>query len=91
MRTRTNREMLRDVTRAAPPLAAPFERLTGDFERAWYGHADPGSDGFERARSSYEHVVEGAPATAAAEPVTALATPPAKPAAHNGDSMGGDA
>ena len=68
MRTRTNQEMLRDVAGAAPALAAPFATLTGDFERAWYGHADPGAAGFEHARTSYERVVEGA---------AGVSTPPA--------------
>jgi hypothetical protein len=85
MRTRTNREMLRDVTASAPAAAVPFEALTGDFERAWYGHADPGADGFERARGAYIRVVgdsgalaepEGA-ATAAPDPGPAPATAPA--------------
>jgi hypothetical protein len=60
MRTRTNHEMLRDVAAARPALAAPFEALTSDFERAWYGHAEPGRPGFERARAVYEKVVEAA-------------------------------
>ena len=68
MRTRTNREMLRDVTDAAPAIAPPFESLTGDFDRAWYGHADPGAEGFAHARSSYERVVSD-PATPAAAPI----------------------
>ena len=62
MRTRTNLEMLRDVSAADPELAAPFAALTRDFERAWYGHGDPGAPGFEHARASYERIVIGAPA-----------------------------
>jgi hypothetical protein len=61
MRTRTNREMLRDVTAASPTGAPAFGRLTSDFESAWYGHADPGGAGFFRARESYETLVTGVP------------------------------
>lgn len=59
MRTRTNLEMLRDVTAAAPALAGSFATLTREFERVWYGHAEPGEPGFERARAVYERVVQG--------------------------------
>jgi hypothetical protein len=69
MRTRTNREMLRDVAASAPALAVSFEALTGDFDRAWYGHADPGADGFEHARGAYVRVV--APEASAAPPASA--------------------
>jgi len=62
MRTRTNLEMLRDVAAAAPDLAGPFEALTREFERDWYGHADPGSAGFERARCEYGRIVDAAAA-----------------------------
>jgi len=57
MRTRTSLEMLRDLSAASPGLAPVFERLTADFESAWYGHTDPGGVGFDRARESYEAVV----------------------------------
>lgn len=64
MRTRTNREMLRDVRAAAPLLEEPFARLTDAFEQAWYGHADPGSRGFEAARATYEVLLRSADAAA---------------------------
>jgi hypothetical protein len=81
MRTRTNREMLRDVTASAPELAAPFEDLTTDFERAWYGHAEPGPVGFDRARGAYEQVVCGAVAPAPPEPEPELG--PERPATYD--------
>jgi hypothetical protein len=69
MRTRTNLEMLRDVTAAAPDLAGAFASLTDVFERTWYGHAEPGGAGFERARAQYERVVtESSPDRGAASP-----------------------
>jgi hypothetical protein len=64
MRTRTNQEMLRDVEVGSPALAPAFGRLTSDFEAAWYGHADPGGNGFSRARVSYESVVDAPDAMA---------------------------
>jgi hypothetical protein len=78
MRTRTNHEMLRDVARSAPSLAPSFEHLTDDFERAWYGHADPGAAGFVSAIGVYEQLVADAPR--ASEPVVEGAA-----------QMGGDA
>jgi hypothetical protein len=86
MRTRTSLEMLRDVAAAAPALAGPFESLTGDFERAWYGHADPGGAGFEHARVAYERVVARAsrPAASPASPPATSPAPPAPPAAPAG-------
>lgn len=57
MRTRTNHEMLRDVSSAAPELQQPFSELTDRFERAWYGHGDPGHEGFAEASRSYQLLV----------------------------------
>ena len=73
MRTRTNREMLRDVVAAAPAAAPAFEELTCEFERAWYGHADPGTAGFDHAREEYVRVI-GAARDAA--PAPAVVTDP---------------
>jgi hypothetical protein len=64
MRTRTNHEMLRDVRRSAPALAPSFENLTDEFERAWYGHADPGADGFVSASRVYQALLSDAPPAA---------------------------
>lgn len=60
VRTRTNHEMLREVRAAAPELAPAFGRLTDEFEIAWYGHADPGDDGFAQARATYATLLASA-------------------------------
>jgi hypothetical protein len=60
MRTRTDSELLRDVRRALPAAVPALTDLTDRFELAWYGHADPGDDGFEAARRAYVGVLEAA-------------------------------
>lgn len=57
-RTRTDAELLRDVRASAPAVAGPLEQLTHGFESAWYGHLDPGPDGFTAARAAYADVLD---------------------------------
>jgi hypothetical protein len=52
-RTRTNAELLADLGSVAPPVLPPLSALSTRFERAWYGHAEPGADGYARARDYY--------------------------------------
>lgn len=59
-RTRTDAELLREARASSPAAAAPLERLTGGFEEAWYGHADPGDEGFRDARAAYGDVLDAA-------------------------------
>lgn len=59
-RTRTNNELLADLEPVAPPVVPPMTDLSGDFERAWYGHADPGESGFAEARERYRASVRSA-------------------------------
>lgn len=56
-RTRTNAELLGDVGSSRPALRAPLASLAGMFEPAWYGHIDPGEDGFRAAREVYVALV----------------------------------
>ena len=56
-RTRTDAELLAEVAPAAPRAHPALSLLTADFERAWYGHADPGVEGFARARELYGQVI----------------------------------
>ncbi|MBE0476599.1 MAG: DUF4129 domain-containing protein [Coriobacteriia bacterium] len=56
-RTRTDAELLADVGPAAAAALGPLAELTGRFERAWYGHADPGAAGFADARERYREVL----------------------------------
>jgi hypothetical protein len=56
-RTRTNAELLRDVRLASEPLSGPLGELCRVFEPAWYGHLDPGPDGWTAARTSYDAIV----------------------------------
>lgn len=64
-RTRTDAELLAEVV-ASPAVHAPLSALTALFERAWYGHADPGESGFAEARGRYGEVVSAADASARA-------------------------
>lgn len=59
-RTRTNAELLADLAPVAPPVHAPLAELSATFERAWYGHADPGSEGFVAARARYRESLKHA-------------------------------
>lgn len=65
-RTRTNGELLSELSSAHPPLAGALAPLSGAFERAWYGHADPGEAGFAEARGHYA-AVESAAAVASSD------------------------
>lgn len=53
VRARTNAELLASAAASLPATGPVFGELTERFERAWYGHADPGADGYDGARSSY--------------------------------------
>jgi hypothetical protein len=59
-RTRTNAELLGDLAPVAPPVLPPLAELSATFERAWYGHADPGAEGFAEARERYRTSVRAA-------------------------------
>jgi hypothetical protein len=59
-RTRTNAELLADLEPVAPPVLPPLTTLSDDFERAWYGHADPGEAGFDAARERYRESLRSA-------------------------------
>ncbi len=59
-RTRTNAELLADLAPAAPPVVPPLSELSSQFERAWYGHADPGERGYGEARERYRASVRSA-------------------------------
>lgn len=52
-RTRTDGELLADVALARPETLPPLAELCGAFEPAWYGHIDPGADGYAAARAVY--------------------------------------
>ncbi|MCL4079397.1 DUF4129 domain-containing protein [Coriobacteriia bacterium Es71-Z0120] len=52
-KTRTTAEILRDVAEHAPAAHRPLAALAAAFEPAWYGHQDPGRDGYERARQAF--------------------------------------
>lgn len=66
---RTNGELLLEIRPAAPHVYEPLARLCGVFEMAWYGHHEPGSEGYASARDEYAQVLarlaeEPAPASA---------------------------
>ncbi|MCX8007963.1 MAG: DUF4129 domain-containing protein [Coriobacteriia bacterium] len=52
-RTRTTSEILHDLAERAPHAHPALAALAGVFEPAWYGHRDPGPDGYAAARCSY--------------------------------------
>ncbi len=52
-RTRTNGELLAEVRVALPQVAGTLGGLAGSFERAFYGHVDPGEDGYRDALAAY--------------------------------------
>lgn len=62
-RTRTDGELLAEVAAAAPRVHAPLAPLTQLFERAWYGHVDPGEPGFGEARARYAEALAAADAS----------------------------
>jgi len=55
---RTNGELLLEIKPAAPHVYEPLAALCGAFERAWYGHHEPGSEGYALARAEYARVLE---------------------------------
>jgi len=55
-RTRTNAELVAEVTEAAPAVAPALRALSDEFEVAWYGHRDPGDEGYRAARGHFEDV-----------------------------------
>lgn len=59
-RTRTTAEILRDVLDRAEAAHAPLAALSALFEPAWYGHWDPGADGYATARKAYLEVAAAA-------------------------------
>lgn len=63
-RTRTTAEILGDVLERGSAAHAPLAALAALFEPAWYGHADPGPDGFAAARAAYLEVDAAAAAVA---------------------------
>ncbi len=60
MRTRTNAELLADVSPVSPEVAGPLRGLSDAFEAAWYGRIEPGASGYSAARHSYDAVLEAA-------------------------------
>jgi hypothetical protein len=57
-RTRTDGELLADVALARPDTLPSLAELCGAFEPAWYGHIDPGADGYATAREVYTALME---------------------------------
>ncbi|MDO8987355.1 MAG: DUF4129 domain-containing protein, partial [Coriobacteriia bacterium] len=55
---RTNGELLLEIRPTAPLVYEPLAALCALFERAWYGHHDPGSTGFAEARIFFSQVLE---------------------------------
>jgi hypothetical protein len=56
-RTRTSAELVADVAAARPAVRTPLGGLVALFEPAWYGHTDPGAEGYRSARACYDEVV----------------------------------
>lgn len=65
-RTRTNNELIAEVKAGVPHAAVPLRRLALSFERAFYGHVDPGPDGYRAALRDYRQLQAAATATATA-------------------------
>jgi len=55
---RTNGELLLEIRPAAPHVYEPLAALCALFERAWYGHHEPGGDGYTLAREEFTRVLE---------------------------------
>jgi len=55
---RTNGELLLEIRPAAPHVYEPLAALCDVFERAWYGHHEPGSEGYASAREDFTRVLE---------------------------------
>jgi len=54
---RTNGELLLEIRPTAPRVYEPLAALCSEFERSWYGHHDPGAQGFDRARVLFASVL----------------------------------
>lgn len=50
---RTNGELLLEIRPTAPEVYEPLAALCVEFERSWYGHHEPGAEGFDRSRELY--------------------------------------
>lgn len=87
-RTRTNAELLADLEPAAPPVVPPLSALSARFERAWYGHDDPGRDGYAEARDGYEASLSAAERAAAEKRAAAAAADTARPASSAEGGVG---
>ncbi len=58
-RTRTNAELIADLTESRVALSAlpRLIELSGAFERAWYGHQEPGESGWRSALDCFDAVI----------------------------------
>lgn len=54
---RTNGELLLEIRPTAPQVYEPLAALCAEFERSWYGHHDPGPQGFDRSRTLFASVL----------------------------------
>jgi hypothetical protein len=59
-RTLTAAELIAATAPEVPEARAPLMGLSSAFELAWYGHRDPGPEGYARARDSHLAVVAAA-------------------------------
>jgi hypothetical protein len=53
-RTRTNGELLSEVRAVLTQAHVPLSALSSTFEGAWYGHLDPGADGYAEALLAFD-------------------------------------
>ncbi|GAB4276703.1 MAG: hypothetical protein Kow0056_07420 [Coriobacteriia bacterium] len=58
-KTVTNGELVRIVASQASALVAPIRALAVEFDTAWYGHIDPGREGFERCKAEHSRLLAG--------------------------------
>ena len=54
---RTNAEVLSAIAGSPVAVRTAMRELVARFDRAWYGHSDPGETGFADARERYEQLV----------------------------------
>jgi hypothetical protein len=66
-RTRTDGELLSDLRESAPGVVSPLRSLAETFESAWYGHFDPGVEGFRAAKDDYRETLSAVERTVSAE------------------------
>lgn len=59
--TRTNSELISDVSARRPGLVPPLRELSSRFEVAWYGHVEPEPAGYDAAREAYLRVTAVGP------------------------------